>query len=183
MVKSFIVTSKGAGCFLHPGLVRGKLGDMTKPLTLVYLRRGQEILLGYKKRGFGQGRWNGLGGKVENGETVEASARREVLEETGVTVGALHCFGVVECDYRNVEKPGVIQIHLFESYDFSGEPAETEEIRPQWFAIGAFPYDEAWPDDRYWFPLYLEGKTFRGSFVFDGYDKITSFEIIEEVIA
>ncbi|CAN0505072.1 unnamed protein product, partial [Ectocarpus sp. 12 AP-2014] len=34
----------------------------------------KEILLGMKKRGFGEGKWNGFGGKVESGESVEEAA-------------------------------------------------------------------------------------------------------------
>ena len=156
--------------------------EASKTLTLVYLRRGDEILLGYKKRGFGMGQWNGLGGKVEEGEDIGLGARREVKEEVGIEVGAMRKFAVIECDYRNVEKPGVIEIHMFESFDFKGEAVETEEIEPKWFKVSEYPFDKSWPDDRYWFPFYIEGKTFRGSFLFDGYDKITSYEIIEELI-
>jgi 8-oxo-dGTP diphosphatase/2-hydroxy-dATP diphosphatase len=161
---------------------RDKIAYMAKKLTLVFLRMEDEILLGYKKRGFGQGQWNGLGGKVEEGESIEQSARREMKEEAGIDVGELTKFGIVECDYRNVEKPGVMEIHLFESKDFTGEPKETEEILPKWFKISEYPFDKAWPDDRYWFPFYLEGKSFRGSFLFDGYDKITSYEIIPQAL-
>lgn len=157
-------------------------GRMANTLTLVYLRRGDEILLGYKKRGFGMGQWNGLGGKVEDGEEIGTAARREVKEEVGVDVGALRKFGIIECDYQNVEKPSVLEIHLFESFDFSGEPIESEEIEPRWFKVSEYPFDQSWPDDRYWFPFYIEGKTFRGSFLFDGYDKITSYEVIDQVI-
>ena len=61
-----------------------------KLLTLVLLRemgRG-EILLGMKKRGFGQGKWNGFGGKVKEGESIRECARRETLEECGLKVSA-----------------------------------------------------------------------------------------------
>lgn len=59
------------------------MGDNTdtprpvKILTLAFVNRGEEILLGYKKRGFGAGRWNGFGGKVHVGEEtiVEGAAR------------------------------------------------------------------------------------------------------------
>ncbi|CAM9398354.1 unnamed protein product, partial [Phaeothamnion confervicola] len=45
----------------------------------------KEVLLGLKKRGFGINLWNGFGGKVEVGETIEEGARRELLEESSVT--------------------------------------------------------------------------------------------------
>lgn len=150
-----------------------------KLLTLVFLRRDDEVLLGYKKRGFGMGRWNGFGGKVEAGERVEDGARREVLEEAGVRVGALRKFGIVTCDYRNVEKPGVIEIHLFESFDFEGKFVESDEMRPHWFRVSEYPLDQAWSDDRFWWPWYLEGKAFRGRFHFDGYDAIIKHELTE----
>ena len=41
-----------------------------KVLTLVYIRDEENILLGLKKRGFGTGKWNGFGGKVEPSETI-----------------------------------------------------------------------------------------------------------------
>ena len=47
-----------------------------KLLTLVLVREPGKILLGMKKRGFGQGRWNGFGGKVENGESILEGAKR-----------------------------------------------------------------------------------------------------------
>ena len=50
-----------------------------KVLTLAFVRESTRILLGLKKRGFGQGRWNGFGGKVQAGETIEAGAVRYIL--------------------------------------------------------------------------------------------------------
>jgi len=47
-----------------------------KVLTVVFVQRPSEILLGYKKRGFGARKWNGFGGKVEIGETIEEAAKR-----------------------------------------------------------------------------------------------------------
>ena len=50
-----------------------------KVLTLVFLRKEGEVLLGYKKHGFGSGKWNGFGGKVEPGESVAEGAARKVF--------------------------------------------------------------------------------------------------------
>ena len=57
-----------------------------KVLTLVLLREDNRVLLGMKKRGFGAGKWNGFGGKLEAGETVVEAAAREVREECGYDV-------------------------------------------------------------------------------------------------
>jgi 8-oxo-dGTP pyrophosphatase MutT (NUDIX family) len=58
-----------------------------KPLrqaTSLFLIKDDKVLLAMKKRGFGQGRFNGVGGKREKDETIFAAARRETFEEIGV---------------------------------------------------------------------------------------------------
>ena len=47
-----------------------------KVLTLAFIRDGDQLLLGMKKRGFGAGKWNGFGGKVDPGETILQGAVR-----------------------------------------------------------------------------------------------------------
>jgi len=54
-------------------------------LTLLFLIKDDQILLAMKKRGFGAGRFNGVGGKVEPGETIEQALIRESQEEINVT--------------------------------------------------------------------------------------------------
>ena len=55
-----------------------------KVLTLLMVVRDGSVLLGEKKRGFGEGFYNGFGGKVEEGETVEEATLRELEEEAGI---------------------------------------------------------------------------------------------------
>ena len=52
--------------------------------TLCLLRKDNKILLAMKKRGFGTGKYNGVGGKIENGETLNEAMIRETKEEIGV---------------------------------------------------------------------------------------------------
>lgn len=53
----------------------------SKLLTLVLVVQPGRVLLGMKKRGFGAGKWNGFGGKVQPGETIEQAAHRSELNQ------------------------------------------------------------------------------------------------------
>lgn len=147
-----------------------------KLLTLTLLIRDGKILLGMKKRGFGAGRFNGFGGKVEPGELIEAAARRETKEECGIDLGVMEEVGVHEFEFEK-ERGTILEVHVFHSSDFSGTPIETEEMRPQWFPVNAIPYDEMWPDDRHWLPVFLAGQKFRTKFLFGEGDRVLEKEI------
>ncbi len=70
------------------------------------------------------------------------------------------------------------KVHVFEARGpFVGEPAETEEMRPQWYEEGAIPYDKMWADDKYWVPMFLEGKRFQALFEFDDESTILRYDL------
>lgn len=148
-----------------------------KLTTLVFIERPGEILLGMKKRGFGAGRWNGFGGKVEERETIEESAIREMCEECGITITKLEEVGLHEFEFDH-ERGSILEVHVFRGTEWSGEPEETEEMRPAWFPIDRIPFDEMWPDDRYWFPVFLLGKKFHTYFLFDKDDQILKKRVL-----
>jgi 8-oxo-dGTP diphosphatase/2-hydroxy-dATP diphosphatase len=151
--------------------------NIKKLLTLCIIHRHPKILLGMKKRGFGAGRWNGFGGKVSEEETVEDAAKREIKEEAGIEVKNLDRAGIIDFEFKDNSE--IWQVHIFKSDDFSGEPAESEEMRPQWFHVDEIPFKEMWPDDIYWMSLFLGGKKFKGRFLFDGLDAILEQELTE----
>lgn len=145
--------------------------------TLCTILKDGKLLLGMKKRGFGAGKWNGFGGKVKDGESIEESVRRETKEEAGITIKKLEKIGVL--NFLFSETGEEIEVHMFCCKEFSGEPVETEEMKPEWFSIDKLPYDSMWPDDRIWMPLLLEGKKFKGKFVFDKNTNIINYNIEE----
>lgn len=145
--------------------------------TLCLIYQHPRILLGMKKRGFGQGRWNGFGGKVMAGEKIEDAVKREVGEEIGVVVNEIQKFGRIIFEFQ--DKTDTIEVHFFKTNNFNGEPAESDEMKPAWFNIKEIPFDKMWPDDKYWVPLFLKDKKFTGKFVFNNNDEITEYKLDE----
>ena len=127
-----------------------------------------------KKRGFGEGRWNGVGGKVEADETVEAAMIREAEEEIGVTPTVYEKVADIRFDEYFKGEPTLMHVHVYIATEWKGEPAETEEMAPTWFAISAIPYETMWPDDPYWLPQVLVGKKISADFKLDASDAILS---------
>ncbi len=135
--------------------------------SLCFLVKEGEILLAMKKRGFGEGKWNGIGGKCEEGESIQECAIRETYEEINVVVGE------TQLDYRGSilfyfdSKPEWNQeVHIYVITAWEKDPEETEEMKPKWFSLDSIPYDDMWPGDRDWIPHILEGKSVTGSVVF-----------------
>jgi 8-oxo-dGTP diphosphatase/2-hydroxy-dATP diphosphatase len=133
-------------------------------------------LLGLKKRRFGAGRWNGYGGKVMEGESILESLVREFREEAGIEILNPEKVGLMEFTFPNGE---VHEVHLFKTDKFRGEVIETEEMKPQWFNVDEIPFAQMWPDDIYWMPLFLEGKKFKGKFLFGEGDRVLEKELEE----
>jgi len=130
-----------------------------------------------KKRGFGEGRWNGFGGKVEEGETIEDSILREIKEEAGIVPTDLQKRGIFEFTFEGDAQ--ILEVHFFSAQEFEGEPFESEEMRPQWFKEDEIPFEDMWPDDKHWFPLFLKGKNFKGKFHFQDHDILLEHDIEE----
>ncbi|HDZ85913.1 MAG TPA: 8-oxo-dGTP diphosphatase [Candidatus Moranbacteria bacterium] len=146
-------------------------------MTLCVIHQHPRVLLGMKKRGFGEGRYNGFGGKVHKGETIEEAAKREMLEEVGITCSKIDQIGVIEFSWKN--KSEVLEVHIFKAEEFEGEPTESEEMKPEWFHVDEIPYNTMWSDDPYWVPLFLENKKFKGNFVFDDDDNVLEYNLEE----
>lgn len=151
---------------------------MRKILTLCFVVKEDRILLGMKKRGFGAGRWNGFGGKVEVGESIEAAAKRETKEESGIEISEMQEVGIHEFEFAS-DRGAILEVHVFRVDKWQGEPRETEEMRPQWYTTDAIPYDEMWPDDIHWIPVFLTGKKFRTKFLFGAGDSVLENHVEE----
>jgi 8-oxo-dGTP diphosphatase len=148
------------------------------PATLVFVIEDGKILLIDKKTGFGKGKVNGPGGKVEKGETPEACAIRECHEELGITVSNLKYCG--EHRFQFVDGYS-IHVWVYSTTQYEGIPTETIEAKPLWVSLDAIPFELMWEDDAIWIPMMLRNERFQGSWVFDD-DKLLDYELLHEAV-
>ncbi|MBU0595177.1 8-oxo-dGTP diphosphatase [Candidatus Bipolaricaulota bacterium] len=141
----------------------------------------ERILLGLKKRGFGAGKYNGLGGKVLAHETPLKAIVSEVEEESGLILSADHLRPMGSVDFffpfrREYEQ----HVHVFLADAWEGEMRETDEMAPTWLAIDEIPHSKMWADDAHWLPLVLAGRRIEAEFAFgEDNETIVSFAICE----
>lgn len=140
-------------------------------VTIMFLVTNSQVLLAMKKRGFGVGKLNGAGGKVEPGETPAQAAVRECQEEIGVTVTEFDKVAEIEFDEHHENVHISLFSHVYLATKWEGEPVETEEMAPEWFPIDNPPLDRMWVDDHLWLPQVLAGIKLKAFFKIDSDSK------------
>ncbi len=138
----------------------------------------RQVLLGFKKVGFGAGKYAGIGGKVEAGEKVEAAAIREVEEEIGVKILAEDLRFMGKVTFLFPSKPEWNQeVSIYLAENWLGEPGESKEMRPAWFRLDEIPYGSMWQDARLWIPRVLDGNMAQARIAF-AEDNATVAEVL-----
>ncbi len=142
--------------------------------TLCFLTVGDpphKILLGLKKTGLGEGKFNGYGGKVEDGEEVETAVMRELFEESGIQITSEQLIKAGVLTFKESGKQDW-ETHVYVVPLWQGTAVESREMAHHWFTLDNIPYGQMWEDDQYWLPHVLAGKTVVATFCFDKNDKL-----------
>ena len=126
--------------------------------TLCYIESAGKVLLLHRTRKHqdpNQGKWIGVGGHIEAGETPEMCVRREVREETGLRLLDLRARGIVHfrSDVNEDE-----EMYLFTANAFSGTLRDCDEGELAWVEKADMFSLPMWQGDRVFLRLLEEGR-------------------------
>lgn len=113
-----------------------------------------------KKNDMHEGKWNGLGGKMEGKETPEECVAREVFEESGLKIKNPKLKGILYFP-NNVDKTADYWIvFVFTANDFEGKLNESEEGLLEWVDSDKILDLKLWEGDRIFIPLLFKDDFF-----------------------
>jgi len=147
-------------------------------LTLLFLIKDDQILLAMKKRGFGAGRYNGVGGKIEPGETIEQALIRESQEEINVTPVEFEKMADITFDEFYKGQSAILHVTIFTATKWEGTPTESDEMTPKWFLISEIPYENMWSSDIFWLPKVIDGIKVKAHLKLNQNDVVQSHKIV-----
>lgn len=128
-----------------------------KMTTLCYIEKEGKYLMLHrvkKHHDINAGKWIGVGGHVENGETPEECLLREVKEETGLTLTAYRLRGLVTF-LSDVCEPELMCVFTADTFD--GELIECDEGELAWVEKSDVLGLPTWEGDRVFLERLLSG--------------------------
>lgn len=154
-------------------------GMIHSTLSFLMDTENQKILLAMKKKGFGAGKWNGMGGKFDKNKkdrNLIDTAIRETREEIGVESKSLEDVATLKFYFP---KPPHYRVEVFIVKSWENTPRESEEMKPRWFKMKEIPYNKMWIDDQFWLPKVLNNRKVKAEFTFGEGEKIIKKNVKE----
>jgi 8-oxo-dGTP diphosphatase len=145
--------------------------------TLCYLKLNGHTLMVHRNRKVNdihEGKWNGLGGKFEPGETPEECVFREVYEESGLSIRSPKLCGLLMFPKF---KGNDWYVFAFTSSDFTGELIDSPEGKLEWIPDEKVLELTLWESDHIFMPWIKSGKFFSAKFIYEG-EKLKGHEVV-----
>jgi 8-oxo-dGTP diphosphatase len=139
-----------------------------KLATLCYVRQNNKTLMLYrnkKENDYHEGKWNGLGGKFEQGETPEECAIREIREESGLMVKDPNLKGIITFPMFDGVDDWYVFLFTFDGYE--GELIDSREGDLAWIDDDKLSELNLWEGDKLFIPWLYEDKFFSAKFVYE----------------
>jgi 8-oxo-dGTP diphosphatase len=115
-----------------------------------------------KKNDYHEGKWNGLGGKFEPGESPEECAKREIFEESGLRVNSIRLKGLITFPLFDNKEDWYV--FLFTSHNFEGEIIDSPEGTLDWIPNEKLTEINLWDGDKIFIPWLFQDKFFSAKF-------------------
>ena len=147
--------------------------------TICYIEKDGKYLMLHrtkKENDINRDKWIGVGGKFEDGESPEDCIKREVFEETGLTIinPTLRCIVTYKSLTWETE-----YMYVFVANDFFGDIIECNEGDLEWIDIDKVTSLNCWEGDKIFLnKIQNENGFFTAKFEYDG-DKLLKFEIFD----
>ena len=145
-----------------------------KNTSLCYIEKDGAYLMMHrtkKQSDENEGKWIGIGGKFEEGESPDECAAREIFEETGLSVRGLRCRAIVTFVS---DEWGTEYMHLFTAVSDTDAVTDCDEGELQWIKKEDVPSLNVWEGDRIFLRLLAEDRDFFQLKLVYKKDKLTS---------
>ena len=146
-----------------------------KLATLAYVKQDGHTLMLRKAKGYQQGKWNGLGGKFDPGESPEECLKREVFEESGLTVEKAQLRGFIT--FPDFDGNDDWYAFVYTVSAFSGEIVASEEGELHWVPDGELLTLNIWDGDRIFLPWLNGERLFSAKFTYEA-GEFKNYEVV-----
>lgn len=139
-----------------------------KLATLCYVTKENKTLMLYrnkKQNDYHEGKWNGLGGKFEIGETPEECAVREIKEEAGLTVKSLKLKGFITFPLFDGKEDWYVFLFVIDKFD--GDLIDSPEGKLEWIDNNKLLELNLWDGDIIFIPWLFQEKFFSAKFNYE----------------
>jgi 8-oxo-dGTP diphosphatase len=139
-----------------------------KLATLCYVTKENKTLMLYrnkKQNDYHEGKWNGLGGKFEIGETPEECAVREIKEEAGLTVKSLKLKGFITFPLFDGKEDWYVFLFVIDKFD--GDLIDSPEGKLEWIDNNKLLELNLWDGDKIFSPWLFQEKFFSAKFNYE----------------